>query len=111
MSVDIQQFISPCRLAAYQLPGESLQAGLARTRQQISVRLHQIKALRNRIAHHEPIWKQTPAVCEVHQTCVEIISAMSADAATELAGIDRFDNIYNAGPGSVPERGQLVDSH
>jgi hypothetical protein len=67
------------------------------TRELIFARLRTIKALRNRIAHHEPIWKMTPTVDEAHRTCLEIISGMSIIAADELANIDRFASIYSVG--------------
>lgn len=65
-----------------------------RTRELVFARLRTIKALRNRIAHHEPIWKMTPTVDEVHRTCLEIVRGMSASAADELAKIDRFSSVY-----------------
>jgi hypothetical protein len=68
-----------------------------RTRELVFARLRTIKALRNRIAHHEPIWKMMPTADEAHQTCLEIISSMSGDAAEELAKIDRFSSVYAQG--------------
>ena len=67
---------------------------MLRTRELIFARLRTIKILRNRIAHHEPIWKMTPPVSEVHHTCFEIIQGMSVAAADELTNIDRFPNVY-----------------
>jgi hypothetical protein len=67
------------------------------TRELIFARLRTIKALRNRIAHHEPIWKMTLTVDEVHRTCLEIVSGMSGAAAEELAKIDRFSSVYTQG--------------
>jgi hypothetical protein len=66
-----------------------------RTRELVFTRLRTIKDLRNRIAHHEPIWKMTPTVDETHRTCFEIIHGMSVAAAEELAKIDRFSSVYN----------------
>jgi hypothetical protein len=66
-----------------------------RTREQIFTRLRAIKTLRNRIAHHEPIWKMTPTADEVHRICLEIVGGMSMAAAEELAKIDRFSGVYN----------------
>ncbi|CAK9252635.1 unnamed protein product [Sphagnum jensenii] len=70
-------------------------ASTLRTRELVFARLRTIKALRNRIAHHEPIWKATPTVDEVHKTCIEIVCGMSNEAAIELAKIDRFQAIYD----------------
>lgn len=69
--------------------------------QQIKNLLDSVKALRNRIAHHEPIWKQTPTALDVHQDCIDLIRAMSPAAADELAKIDRFASVYSAGPSKV----------
>jgi Abi-like protein len=68
-----------------------------RTREQIFTRLRTIKTLRNRIAHHEPIWKMTPTADETHRTCLEIVRGMSVTAAEELAKIDRFSSVYANG--------------
>ena len=68
-----------------------------RTRELVFARLRTIKALRNRIAHHEPIWKATPAADEVHRTCAEMVGGMSVSAAKELAKIDRFSFVYDRG--------------
>jgi hypothetical protein len=67
----------------------------------IFTRMHTVKTLRNRIAHHEPIWKQTPTALDVHQNCIDLIRAMSSAAADELAKIDRFASVYSAGPSKV----------
>jgi hypothetical protein len=68
-----------------------------RTREQIFTRLRTIKTLRNRIAHHEPIWKMTPTADETHRICLEIISGISVAAANELVEIDRFSAVYAQG--------------
>ena len=74
---------------------------LRERRQQVKNLLDSVKALRNRIAHHEPIWKQTPTALDVHQNCIDLIRALSPAAADELAKIDRFASIYSAGPSKV----------
>lgn len=68
-----------------------------RTREHIFTRLRTIKTLRNRIAHHEPIWKMTPTVDETHRTCIEIVRGMSVAVGEELARIDRFPSVYASG--------------
>ena len=65
-----------------------------RGRELIFARLRTIKALRNRSAHHEPVWKMTPTVNEIHRTCLEIVRGMSIPAADELAKIDRLSAVY-----------------
>jgi hypothetical protein len=106
MKPELEQYFSSARLAPYLLPGEAADVASARYQWNLRLaeallpslsRLRTIKALRNRIAHHEPIWKMTPTVDEVHQTCLEIVSGMSAAAAVELAKIDRFSSVYTNG--------------
>lgn len=67
-----------------------------RTRKYISPKIHQIRTLRNRIAHHEPIWHMAD-VQSTYQTISELVLAMSTAAAQELVKIDRFPSIYQAG--------------
>jgi len=79
-----------------------------RTRKYIAPKLHSIRFLRNRIAHHEPIFHLQPDAQLVHQTCLELIHAMSLAAAQRLTQIDRFSIVYAAGvhlvtPYSKPE--------
>ena len=62
--------------------------------QRIRGKVFEAKELRNRIAHHEPIWNGNPSALSVHQSCVEMVQAMSREAAQELAKIDRFPEIY-----------------
>jgi len=61
-----------------------------RVRSYIQPKLGIIKEMRNRIAHHEPVWNTTPSLYDVHQTCIELVAAMSPEAAQRLAEIDRF---------------------
>ncbi len=65
---------------------------------QVKTLLDKVKVLRNRMAHHEPIWKQTPSADVVHQDCIALVRAMSLAAAAELEEIDRFAEVYAAGP-------------
>jgi Abi-like protein len=79
-----------------------------RTRKYIAPKLHSIRFLRNRIAHHEPIFHLQPDAQVAHQACLELIHAMSLAAAQRLTQIDRFHNTYAAGvhlvtPHSKPE--------
>lgn len=68
-----------------------------RTRKYLAPKLHNIRFLRNRIAHHEPIFHLQPDAQVAHQTCLELIHAMSVPAAQRLTQIDRFPAIYAAG--------------
>jgi hypothetical protein len=64
-----------------------------RKRNLIQPKLYAIKDLRNRIAHHEPIWDWKPGASAGHQLCLELIGAMSQDALTRLREVDRFAGV------------------
>ena len=68
-----------------------------RTRKYVSPKLNSIRKMRNRIAHHEPVWHLTPDTQAIHQTCLEFIHAMAQPAAQALATIDRFSQVYAIG--------------
>lgn len=61
-----------------------------RSRHLIKPKLQIIKDLRNRIAHHEPIWNWNPSVVVVHKLCLELVGAMSQEALVRLKEVDRF---------------------
>jgi abortive infection bacteriophage resistance protein len=65
-----------------------------RTRRNIEQSLFLIKNLRNRIAHHEPIWNMKPSVVSIHAECHLLIGAMSPTALDTLKTIDRFPEIW-----------------
>jgi hypothetical protein len=67
-----------------------------RTRSALESRIFIIKEVRNRIAHHEPVWikNRRNLVIEGHRVCCELIRAMSEEAANMLTMIDNFDKIY-----------------
>lgn len=58
------------------------------------VRLLIIKEVRNRIAHHEPIWNHKYSIIAAHTMCHELIQAMSKDAIEMLKDIDRLPSVY-----------------
>lgn len=62
--------------------------------QNIKAKVFEVKDLRNRIAHHEPIWNSNPPVDVVHQTCIGLVRAMSIPAADALAQIDRLPEVW-----------------
>jgi hypothetical protein len=66
-----------------------------RTRKFIEPLLRNIKELRNRIAHHEPVWNMAPSVIDVHGNCLTLIAAMSTEALIPLRDIDRFPQVWN----------------
>jgi hypothetical protein len=51
-----------------------------RKRMYVETRMLAIKEVRNRIAHHEPIWNSKYSVITAHTMCHELIQAMSKDA-------------------------------
>jgi hypothetical protein len=61
-----------------------------RSRQLIKPQLQLIKELRNRVAHHEPIWNWKPGAIAGHQLCLELIGAMSQEALVHLKEVDKF---------------------
>ena len=64
-----------------------------RKRSYIEHRILKIKDIRNRIAHHEPIWKKRSLLTSVHTHCIELIEAISQDAPRMLHQIDRFTEV------------------
>ena len=82
---------------AFEIAFPLLPASL-RQRSYLQLQLHAIKDVRNRIAHHEPIWNVSPAIIAVHKTCIDLIAAISMDAYEELQTIDRFPEIWSQQP-------------
>lgn len=64
-----------------------------RSRHLIKPQLQTIKELRNRIAHHEPIWNWQPGAAAGHTLCIGLIGAMSQEALARLREIDKFAGI------------------
>lgn len=95
----------------FPLPGRNPAAGRpALSRRFNSIRQH----LRNRISHHEPIWRGwldrstgrfTP-VTQQHADVLEAIQWMSAALHDTVARLDRFPQVYTAG--AVPYRAILA---
>jgi hypothetical protein len=65
-----------------------------RKRIKIEKKILKIKHIRNRIAHHEPIWDPTLSIRSTHAMCHELIGAMSIELQNMLKPIDRFPIIY-----------------
>lgn len=53
-----------------------------------------LKEIRNRIAHHEPVWNRKISILDAHTVAHELIFAMSLDAVSLLKAIDQFPSIY-----------------
>lgn len=65
-----------------------------RKRSLLEAKIFAIKELRNRIAHHEPIWNQKNSLQDLHRLCYEIIESVSQEALALLVTIDRFPDVY-----------------
>jgi hypothetical protein len=68
-------------------------ARINRTRSYIEGKIIKIKEVRNRIAHHEPVWNSEVSIINAHTICYELIQAMSNEALDTLRSIDRFPDI------------------
>lgn len=55
-------------------------ARINRKRSYIEPKLLIIKGIRNRIAHHEPVWNTKATIIDAHEVCHELIQAMSLEA-------------------------------
>ena len=60
---------------------------------QIRDDLTSIRFLRNRVAHHEPIWND-PQLQSKHAAITRLLSWLNADAATYLGRCDRFSEVH-----------------
>jgi abortive infection bacteriophage resistance protein len=67
-----------------------------RKRSYIEGKILKIKEIRNRIAHHEPVWNRKISILNAHIMCHELIEAISFDAINMLRMIDRFPKIYES---------------
>lgn len=55
-------------------------------------KLNQVRRLRNRVFHHEPIWKH-PHLGQQHQLIIEALSWVSPDLPNVLSRVDRFPDV------------------
>ena len=82
------------------------QRGTIRDREVVAERFNNIRQFRNRIAHHEPIWRGRPVpnqgvivpVSDQYQEILEAIRWISPETADATALLSSFDHVYNAGP-------------
>lgn len=65
-----------------------------RKRSFIECKILDIKNIRNRIAHHEPIFNYKIPIFQIYELCHQLIEAMSYDAIDMLKKIDRFPAVY-----------------
>lgn len=65
-------------------------------REMIYKRLHEIRELRNRIAHHAPVWDRDLAA--EYARILEVLGWMSARLAQSVQALDTFPCVLAAGP-------------
>ncbi len=68
----------------------------SRTRKNICERLDKVHRLRNRVFHHEPIWR-VPDLPERHRLILETIGWISPAMLAMTRLLDRFDSVYTGG--------------
>ena len=66
-----------------------------RLRKLIQPELLAVKNMRNRIAHHEPVWNTRPNIMEAHRICRGLIIAMSPEAFERLKQVDRLLRVWD----------------
>lgn len=88
-----------------------------RTRKQLSGRLNDIRKLRNRVFHHEPIWRGLPLpnrnlkpLRQQHREILEAITWVSPDLHRTAILLDSFPEVYGAGPIAFRARLELLDA-
>jgi hypothetical protein len=79
-----------------------------RTRKALSPLLNRVRLLRNRAAHHEPIWHWRD-LAQQHAVAVELLEWLSCDLRATVDLIDRFAAVHRAGPAAVRERFTWID--
>jgi hypothetical protein len=78
-----------------------------RTRLAIWNRCDQIRRLRNRVMHDEPIWAR-PRLLDEHAQILETLGWISSDMRTAIAMCDRFDDVFRSSRSRV---GQRIKDH
>lgn len=68
-----------------------------RQRHNVSAALNQIRDLRNRIFHHEPLLWLKPPLPEHHAVGVKVINWIDPELAKWLAEIDRLNSVWEIG--------------
>lgn len=77
-----------------------------RVRAVLSEQLGRFRILRNRAYHHEPLWRglrdRRGAIVPLsidHSNMTRLVSAMSPELGRALGRVDRFQDLYDEGPG------------
>lgn len=80
--------------------------GRRRSRQGIWDRCEQIRVLRNRVMHYEPIWSR-PTILSDHADILEAIRWISIDMHDTIAMCDRFLLVHGGGRADMSRRIQI----
>ena len=72
----------------------------ALSRSTVHARLNEIRDLRNRVFHYEPIWNR-PGLVRLHADMLEIIGWISSPLAGLTGRIDTFARIHASGPSNL----------
>ena len=67
-----------------------------RTRRVLAKRVDDIRKLRNRVFHHEPVWNM-PDLITRHQNVLEAIGWMNPRMQQYMSVIDRFERVFQEG--------------
>ncbi len=71
-----------------------------RTRHTLSARFTEIRRLRNRVFHHEPIW-QWQNRTQQHRDALDALSWISPALEQVVVAVDRFPTVYAGGPAAL----------
>lgn len=73
-----------------------------RKRKVFSTKLNEIRKLRNRVFHHEPIWTDS-RLLDKHNSILEVIYWINKDMFHVTRSLDRFHDVYRSGAEQVFE--------
>jgi hypothetical protein len=68
-----------------------------RTRRKLAGRLNDLRHLRNRVFHHEPLWNNRQLL-QRHQELLDVLHWINPDLFDTMIVFDRFPTLYAAGP-------------
>jgi hypothetical protein len=82
-----------------------------RTRKQLSGRLNDLRKLRNRMFHYEPIWRGMvgKSLLQLHSELMETIDWLDVSIGRTAVLLDDFPRVHAAGIGWFGARLQLLD--
>lgn len=75
-------------------------------REEIYVRLESIRDLRNRVAHHDPVWDRN--IESRHALVLETLGWMNPSMVRAVRALDPFPAAFAAGPGGFRARAELL---